>query len=726
MNTKTSPERMAAPLKAMASSNRTPHIRRDVDDQGICTITFDRPNSSANIFDRDTLLELDSHVDEIERMAPLRGLIFISAKESIFLAGADIHALAGMADRPIPAPPQVSGGTSDAMLPLLELIELGQRVFARIASLEIPTLAAIHGACLGGGFELALACNYRIASDAKVTKIGLPETRLGILPAWGGCTRLPRLIGIPKALDMILGGKTLPAARALSLGMIDEVVPRTRLLEIARERIARPASAHRPGLRVPNNPVSAMLIRARVSRELAGRTRNNYPALFEALDVVTHGVSLPLEKSLQREREAILRLAQTEACRNLLRLFVSRERAKKSQTAAPPIVRAAVIGAGVMGAGIAQWLSSRGLAVILRDVSLDQLVRGMASVSSLYDDAVKHHHLTPLEARDGKDRVFAAATDLPLRDVDIVVEAASENLALKQDIFRCLAAQTSGRTMLATNTSALSVTEIGRATNACERIAGLLFFNPVHRMELVEVVAGAKTSPEVLARAVEFARRIGKVPVVSKDSPGFIVNRVLMPYLVEAVRLYDAGVSAHDIDEAMLDFGMPMGPLRLLDEVGIDVAAHVIKTLACHFGERVSAPALVEKMLGAGMLGKKSGRGFYDGAHEKPNRELEVMRSVHRQVHLTRDELAKRMSLLMLNEAARCVEEAVAAPADIDLAMVLGAGFAPFRGGPLRHADSLGALNVAAALDGLASLDPRFSPCRLLKQMAATNGKFFP
>jgi 3-hydroxyacyl-CoA dehydrogenase / enoyl-CoA hydratase / 3-hydroxybutyryl-CoA epimerase len=704
---------------------RVRNILREVDAEEICTLTFDRPNSSANIFDRDTLLELDSHLDWIEHTPKLRGVVFFSTKESIFIAGADVHALAGMADQSAPAPAQASGRTSFTSPQLTELIQLGQGVFNRLSSLRIPTIAAIHGACVGGGFELALACDYRLVSDAKATKIGLPEIQLGILPAWGGCTRLPRLIGIPKALDMILAGKTLPAERALRMGMIDEVVPRERLLEMAHERIIQPVKPHRASLRVPNNPISAMLIRGRVTRELAAKTRGNYPAPFEALDVITHGVSLPFEKSLEREREAILRLAQTDACRNLLRLFVSKERAKKSQAAIPAISRTAVIGAGVMGAGIAQWMSSRGLSVILRDVNLEQLVHGMATVTSLYEDAVKHHHMTVLEARNGKDRVFAAATDLPMRDVEIVVEAASEKLALKQDIFRCLAAQTSAHTILATNTSALSVTEIAATTNAAERVVGLHFFNPVHRMELVEVVAGAKTSPEVLARTTEFARRLGKVPVVVKDSPGFIVNRILMPYLVEAVRLFDAGASAHDIDEAMLDFGMPMGPLRLLDEVGMDVAAHVVKTLSKHFGELVVAPPLLEKMLGANMLGKKTGRGFYDYAHNKPNHELDVMRTVHRHAHFTRDELTQRMSLLMVNEAARCMEEKVAASAaDIDLAMVLGTGFAPFHGGPLRYADTLEIANIVAALEKLGALDARFTPCISLKQRAAANAPF--
>lgn len=727
---------------------RTRNMLRDVKD-GVCVLTFDRPDASANLLDEGTLLELDAHLDWIERTHDLRGLILTSAKENIFIAGADVHALAGMADQPGPAPAKDSEAANPMSSQFGELIELGQRVFNRLAALPVMTVAAIHGACVGGGFELALACQYRLASDERVTKLGLPEVLLGILPAWGGCTRLPRLVGLPKALEMILAGKTLVAARALKLGLVDEVVPRARLMEAARERALHPPKPHRPNLRVSNNIVSAMLIRTRASRDLAARTRGNYPAPFEALDVVTHGISLPVEKSLELEREAILRLAQNSACHNLLRLFLLKERAKKphpmpranairpearvdvlprSGSATPlPVTRAAVVGAGVMGAGIAQWLSARGMSVALRDVNLEQLVRGMATIGALYDDAVKRHHLTVLEARDGRDRIFPAATDAPLREAEIVIEAATEKLALKQDIFRCLAAQTKPDTILATNTSALSISDIADDTHAASRIVGLHFFNPVHRMELVEVVAGAATSPDVLARTVEFTRRIGKVPVVVRDSPGFVVNRVLMPYLVEAVRLFDAGVPAHDIDEAMLDFGMPMGPLRLLDEVGLDVAMHVVATLAGHFGERVAAPRLIARMMEAGMLGRKTGRGFYDHAQDKPNHDLDAMRGVHRHTRHSRDDLARRMALLMVNEAARCEEEGVTGtPGDIDLAMVLGTGFAPFRGGPLRYADAMGAPAVVATLEQLARLDNRFEPCARLKSMAADKALFYP
>ena len=701
---------------APAGEIQSRYLRRDLDGDGVCTITFDRADSAANIFDCATLEELQAHLAWVAHTPGIRGLLLASAKNNIFVAGADVHALATIAGQPSAACGQE----------LNALIELGQETFNQLAALPVPTVAAIHGACVGGGCELALACGYRLATDARATRIGLPEVQLGILPAWGGTTRLPRLIGLPKALEIILAGKTLTADRARQFGLVDKVVPREQLMEVARARLLHPPVLHRTGHRVSNNAVSAMLIHARATRDLVHKTRGNYPAPFEALDVATDGLSLPLEESLALEREAILRLVQTDACRQLLGLFLRKERAKRPVAAAPRLHRAAVIGAGVMGAGIAQWLSARGASVILRDVGLEQLVRGMSGVAALYEEAVQHHQLTPAEAQAGKDRIFAAATDLPMHDVDLVVEAATEKLALKQDIFRCLAAQTAPRTILATNTSALSVSALAGAISSPERVVGLHFFNPVHRMELVEVIAGVQTSPEVMARAVGYIRSVGKVPVVVKDAPGFIVNRVLMPYLAEAVRLFDVGAGAREIDEAMLDFGMPMGPLRLLDEIGIDVAAHVAGTLVTHFGARVQPPVLLDRMLGAGLLGRKSGRGFYDAAHDRPNHEVDVLRSVHRHTRFTHDELERRMALLMVNEAARCVEEGVASPADIDLAMVLGTGFAPFRGGPLAYADAYRLPSVVSVLESLAAHEPLFAPCALLKQMAAENRSFFP
>lgn len=709
-------------------------IQRRVLEDGIVVLTFDRPGSSANVFDRATLEELDMHVAFIEDRPDAKGLILASAKPSIFIAGADLHALGEFPSASGAAPPELPG-----------LVELGQRVFNRLAALRVPKVAAIHGACLGGGYELALACDWRIASTDKATKIGLPETQLGILPAWGGATRLPRLIGLPMALEVILAGKALPAKPALQRGMVDETAPKERLIELARERIrSGKAQPKRPAHRLTNNALAAALIAARVRPQVWQRTRGHYPAVLKALDVVAKGISKPLCEALALERGAILELAQTEAARNLIRVFLLQERAKKlapvaaipdrrassgAHRAPPEAARCAVIGAGVMGAGIAQWLVSRGLRVTLTDVSADALAHGLARIAELYEAGVKRHLFTRLEARQGMDRLSPVTGEAPLDGVDFVIEAAVENMELKKRIFQNLAARCGPDTILATNTSALSVTELSAATPCPERVVGVHFFNPVHRMQLVEVVRGERTGAEALVRAVRLAQQIGKLPVVVRDSPGFVVNRVLMPYLIEAVQLFAHGARIEDIDEAMLDFGMPMGPLRLIDEVGVDVTHHVAETLVARFSPRLSLPAVLPRMLKAGQLGRKADHGFYCYNTKKPapHTELRMYRVGDEAAGLDREMLREGMVLSMVNEAARCLEEKVVeAPADVDFAMIMGAGFAPFRGGPLRYADAEGVAKMVERMNRLATMaGERFRPCALLEWMAPASKRFY-
>ncbi len=701
------------------------HVHRRVTGDNVCILTFDRPGSSANVFDRATLDELNRHLDFIIGAPTLKGLVIASAKDSIFVAGADLHAIAGV-----------------SVDELARLIELGQSVFNRLASLAIPTLAAIHGSCVGGGYEMCLACDQRIATPDRATKIGLPETQLGILPAWGGSTRLSRLIGLPKALDVILGGKTLPAKQALKFGMVDDLVPREKLAEYACERILiagkslrRPA--HKLKRVATNNALVAKVISLRVKSQLLKRTRGHYPALSKALEVVIKGVSRSVEKSLALERDAILELVRTNECRNLVRLFFLQEQAKKRSVMpgaaaahARPILRTGVIGAGVMGAGIAQWISARGLPVILRDVCPEQVAKGMASIGRLYEEGVRRHTFTRLEARAGVDRIFPAGTEVPLNHVDLVIEAAVEQMPVKKTIFARLGQLAPPDTILATNTSALSVSEIATSVGAPERVVGIHFFNPVHRMQLVEVVMGKRTSTEVAQRALRFVQQMGKLPVLVRDSPGFLVNRILMPYLVEAGYLFEAGASVKDIDECMLDFGMPMGPLRLIDEVGADVARHVVETLSASFGERLRAPQVLDEMCKAGLLGRKSERGFYlhHGRTPEPNSGLSLFQRDGGAKDLAPEELQQRMVLLMVNEAARCLEEQVVnEPDDVDFGMIMATGFAPFRGGPLNHADALGIGKVVDDLERFVQgVGLRFQPCDLLQSMAANSRRFYP
>ena len=695
-------------------------IHRTIREDGICLLMLDRAGSSANIFDRATLEELRAELDFIESQSgTLKGVIFASAKRSIFIAGLDLKTI----------------GENPSANEVREIIEFGQTQFNRIAALKIPTVAAIHGAAVGGGFEISLACDWRIASPDHATKIGLPETKIGLLPAWGGSTRLPRLIGLPRALDVILGGKTPSARAALKLGMIDDIVPAQNLVAFAAKKVLQ-GKPNRRSHGLVNNLVVARITGRKVRSDLLKKTRGHYPAVLKALEVVTRGISDSVSGSLALERDGILELVKGEACRNLIRIFFLQERAKKlpGTGKTQPISRTAVIGAGVMGAGIAQWLSARHLPVVLRDINAEQVARGMGSIAKIYGDAVKRHVLSRREARDGMDRIFPAPNETPLRRVDLVIEAAVENLELKKKIFERLDALAGDETILATNTSALPISELAAGTRRPERVLGLHFFNPVHRMQLVEIIAARQTTPKMIERAVKFVRQIGKLPVVVKDSPGFLVNRILMPYLIEAGNLFENGATIEDIDEAMLDFGMPMGPLRLIDEVGVDVAMHVAKTLATHFGGRMHIPGILGRMMDAKMLGRKGGSGFY--IHEKrdsrPNpKVLELApftgTTTKTRTTGTREELQERMVLLMINESARCLQEQiVAAPEDVDFAMIMGTGFAPFRGGPLRYSDSIGAQRVVSAMNNLAGRGAdHFAPCELLEQMASNSKRFY-
>lgn len=703
-------------------------IRRHVTDDQICVLTFDRPDSAANIFDKATLDELNSHINYLLCNSDLKGVILTSAKKSIFVAGADLS--------------QLSRAKSPEEL--RELIELGQSVFNRLATLPIPTVATIHGACVGGGYEVCLACDYRIASPDKATKIGLPETQLGIIPAWGGSTRLPRLIGTPKALDVILGGKTLAAKPALKYGMIDDIAPREYLVEKARNLIlTRGRTLRCRSLtltrRITNMGPVVKLVASKVQKQVFKKTRGHYPAISKALDVVARGLGKSIEESLALERDAILDLGNTEACRNLIRIFFLQERAKKltgvsgdttQELKIPPVKRVAVVGAGVMGAGIAHWTSSRSIATILRDINHEAVGRGLASIAKLYDQGVKRHALTKVEARSGMDRIAPTATDAPLQRTDIVIEAAVERMDLKKQLFARLADLAGPATILASNTSALSVTEIASAVKHPERVIGIHFFNPVHRMQLVEIVVGRQTDREVVRRSVKFVQQIGKLPVVVKDSPGFLVNRILMPYLIEAGHLFERGARVEDIDECMLDFGMPMGPLRLIDEVGVDVSNHVAADLASKFSDRMHCPEVLTKMLADGLLGKKCGKGFY--LHQKKGAEPDVNPRIDRYhshsscAKLSRDDLRNRMVMLMINESARCLEGGIVdEPADVDFGMIMGTGFAPFLGGPLRLADSIGIPQLVNEMKRLADDEVRFTPCNLLQSMASAGQKFY-
>src|SRR6266498_1783174 len=521
----------------MAAVATGPLIRRDIGGDHVCVLTFDRPESGANIFDAATLDELNEHLDFVENESSLRGLIITSAKKSIFIAGADLKTLLK----------QAQAGD------LRAFIAEGQRILNRFAELRIPTAAAIHGACAGGGYEVTLACDHRVASDDPSTRIGLPETTLGLIPAWGGCTRLPRLIGAEKAADVILKGKLYSAQEALKLGLVDEIVPRDQLIHRAKERLRVGKRKMEGGS--PGTPTS-----------LAPPRQHGNPAPERACQIINKTLSISPDESSRMELEAIVELGKTESTQNLIRNFFLAEKYKKgsSRTPAERVIHAAVIGAGVMGSGIAQWLSSRGVTVILRDIAREQVDRGLANIEKTYADAVKRGLMSEEKAKAGRARIVASTAPMELRDVQFIIEAASEKFEVKKEIFRELGMQAGPKTIVATNTSALPVGKLADATVSPEHVIGLHFFNPVSRMKLVEVVIAKQTSVETRERSLAFVRQVGKLPVIVRDNPGFLVNRVLFPYLLDAAKLFERGADAAKIDNALVQWGMPMGPLRLI------------------------------------------------------------------------------------------------------------------------------------------------------------------
>ena len=696
---------------AGAPSTMTQNLHLSQQPGGMAVITFDRPGAGANLFDLATLDELAAALDTLEA-APPSALALVSAKPKIFFAGADIQGFSTVRD-------------PDA---IRAIARRGQNLFNRIADLPCPTVAAIHGQALGGGCEMALACDGRVLSDSRDTRIGLPEILLGILPAWGGSHRLPRLIGLVPALDLILAGKTVPAQRALKLGLADQVVPREYLLEAAASLAAR-GKPDRKRFRWPELSLLRSSVHRNARARLMAKTRGLYPAPLKALEVVMAGFDRPRDEVLRLEQDGLAELMLTPECANLIRVFFQQERAKKIRVAnAPPetpaaVRRIAVVGAGVMGAGIAQWHGARGQEVLLRDVSPDAVNAGLRRIGGLFADAVKRHALSKTEARQGLDRIVPLTGDAPLSRAELVIEAAPETMEIKRAIFAALDRDAPETAIFATNTSALSIDRIADAVRDPARVVGLHYFNPVHQMQLVEVVRGPRTSPAVVARAVAFAQAAGKLPVVVRDAPGFVVNRVLMPYLVEAALLFAQGAPMDRVDGAMLDFGMPMGPLRLLDEVGADTALQVATFLAGAFPDRMRVPSVLEAMVRAGATGRKAGAGFFlhtarSKGPPKSNPASTAWIEGAAAAGLTREELTRRMVFPMINECARCVAGEVAASADdADFAMVFGAGFAPFRGGPLKYAESLGVRTVVDTLDQWAKDDPRLAPCALLREM---------
>ncbi|HET6546775.1 MAG TPA: 3-hydroxyacyl-CoA dehydrogenase NAD-binding domain-containing protein [Rhodanobacteraceae bacterium] len=663
------------------------HWRVECDAEGILVLTLDRADATVNAINRAVLDEFSEIIERIS-FDPPTGLVIRSGKSGGFAVGADIKEFAGYAD---------SGQVLDA-------IENGQRVFEHLARVPCPSVAAIHGHCLGGGVELALACRYRVASRDPDTRLGLPEVQLGIHPGWGGTARLPGLIGAPQALELMLTGRTVSAQRAATLGLVDALAAPDGLLESARSIIRRaPARAlPRRALAAAGNAWPArQILAALVRKQTAARVRPaQYPAPFALIEVWRRGGSR-IAQRLKLEARSVAKLAETPTCRNLIRVFFLKERLDGlAGAAAHGIARVHVVGAGIMGGDIAAWCALNGFAVTLQDRDAGIVQPALVRAGELFSRKLK----TPERIDPVRARLRADVEGTGIADADLVIEAIFENPDAKQALYREIEPRMKADALLATNTSSIPLGELRAALLRPGRFLGLHYFNPVAQMPLVEVVRHDALEGGVETRALAFCKAIDKLPLPVAGTPGFLVNRVLMPYLLEAMHLHNEGVPGPVLDRAATGFGMPMGPIELADTVGLDVCASVARELGPFLG--LELPPGLEAKLESKQRGRKDGQGFYHWTGGKPVKP-EVPKD-----HVASDDLEDRLILPMLNEAVACLHDGVVDDADLlDAGVIFGTGFAPFRGGPIRYIRDTGAEALRERLTALArKYGERFRP----------------
>lgn len=666
--------------------NTYKHWRLETDADNIAWLTFDKAGATANTLGPDTMGEFASILDELAQQK-LRGLIIKSGKKSGFIAGANIE--------------EFTKFTSAAEA--IEFTRHGQLLFDKLEQLPYPTVAMINGFCVGGGLELALACRYRVVDDSPKTKLGLPEVLLGIHPGWGGSIRLPRLIGAPQALDLILTGRTVTGKAAAKLGFADTAVPLRQLERTARFYImTQPARRKASCLQdMTNKPVARPILAKMVRRKLAKKASpEHYPAPYALLDNwQKYGVD---DNAYLPEAESLGTLISGSTAQNLVRVFFLQDRLKgqaKGVEFTPKHVH--VIGAGTMGGDIAAWAALRGFSVTLQDREAKFIAPAIKRAYSLYKAKLKN----PILAQEVMDRLMPDPTGKGVAKADVIIEAIYENLEAKQALFKTLEQQAKPDAILATNTSGIPLDEINTVLNNPGRLVGIHFFNPVAKMQLVEVVKGKQTEQSVIDKAMVFVRKLDKLPLLVKSSPGFLVNRVLMPYLIEATAILNEGVPAQAIDKAALAFGMPMGPITLADAVGLDVCLSVADNLTKHYGGEV--PEMLRAVVKAGNYGMKSGKGFYEYKNGKKVKQKSDTAS-----GLSQQVIADRLILRMINEAVACMREQITQDQDlIDAGMIFGTGFAPFRGGPMHYTHAVGAQQMQERLQDLQKqFGDRFKP----------------
>ena len=665
---------------------RFSHWKADLREDGVLVLAFDRQGESVNTFSQDVLIELDGMLERLA-LDPPRALVLRSAKQKGFIAGADIREFREF----------------DAKGTIGDSIRRGQQVFQRLADLPCPTVAAIHGFCMGGGTEIALACDWRVASSDESTRIGLPEVKLGIYPGWGGSVRLPRLVGAPAAFDMMLTGRALSAKAARNIGLVDKVAE-PALLEDAAAALAlkgatRPFKQRFLGWATNIWPVRQVLAPVLVKQVARKARKDHYPAPYLLIETWRRSGG-GLQSRLDAERRSVVKLAGTPTARNLTRVYFLQERLKSLGGHDHGIGRVHVVGAGVMGGDIAAWAAYRGFEVTVQDREQSYIDQALERAQALFAKKVKDESKRPEVAA----RLRGDLEGKAVATADLVIEAIIEDADAKRGLYAQVEPDLGADALLATNTSSIPLDTLAGGLQRPARFAGLHYFNPVALMPLVEIVRHDAMAPETQERLAGFCRAIGKLPVPVAGTPGFLVNRLLFPYMLEAATAYAEGIPGPAIDRAAVKFGMPMGPIELIDTVGLDVAAGVAAELAPFLGLQI--PAALAQPPEAGKRGKKDGQGLYaweDGKPKKPELPKD---------YVAPDDLEDRLVLALLNEAVAALAEGVVDDADLlDAGVIFGTGFAPFRGGPIQHIRDTGAdklLDRLKALQG--KYGERFAP----------------
>jgi 3-hydroxyacyl-CoA dehydrogenase / enoyl-CoA hydratase / 3-hydroxybutyryl-CoA epimerase / enoyl-CoA isomerase len=698
----------------------------------IAVLTFDLPDKKVNTFSKHVVEELIEVVGELEKRSDLRGLLIKSGKKGQFIAGADLKELGALAYATI----EQAQGTG----------KQGHDLFNRISALPFPTVALIDGNCMGGGTEMVLSMDYRLASDSPKTKIALPEVKIGLLPGWGGTQRMPRVIGVHNAIDLICSGKAVGGRQAADLGLVFDSVPAERLIEEGCRLIEH---AHESGEWKPNRekfkqPMGLSEDQMAFNFAIAeggvyASTKGNYPAPLAALKAIKEGINLPLEQGLENEQKCFAALFSSPTVANLIGMFfinnqLAADSGVEDKSVKPMEVKSVgTLGGGQMGAGIASTHARAGVPTTLVDISEEQVQAGMGRCMKVVSSRIKAGRATHKDMENMLCMLTPSTSTESFKDADVVVEAVTENEELKTKIYKQLGEVMKKDAILASNTSTISITRMAESSPNPEKFIGMHFFFPVDRMQLVEVIRGEKTSDETVATIVALSKKIRKTPIVVNDCAGFLVNRVLLPYMNEALILLQEGASMDAIDKACTKFGMPVGPIALQDMVGLDTSCFAGQVLQKAYSDRTVKVTLLEELVKAGRLGKKTGSGFrkYVGPKMKPAPDpdfdviLEKCRTDKRE--FTQDEITDRLFLPMLLEAVTTLEDdIVREPSHVDMGLILGIGFPPFKGGILRWCDTVGASNIIEKAAQYENLGKRYAAPEMLKSMASSGKLFYP